>query len=94
MLANHLGQEMAEVEPARAAFENSIIRYLRKHGPSKQKDVYVQTGRRADFQAVIDSLVECRVITRVTTHRKNSFVLRMAPVRRRHEQKITSEVQP
>lgn len=96
MLAEHLGVTQ-EVDPRVATFENIIIRSLRKHGPSYQKDVWVRTtGRRigaVQFQAIVDCLVERGVIVRETTTRVNSFRLRMAPDKRRRERASARRVE-
>jgi hypothetical protein len=93
MLATHLGQEV-EIDPKQAAFENSLIAVLRKHGPTKQKDLWYRANgirlgpyqeARELFQLCLDSLVEKRVIVRLTTTRRNSFIFRMAPDKRRSE---------
>ena len=96
MLCEHLGQ-VVDVDPVAAAYENAVVYSLRKHGPSRQKDVWIRTrGKRIGpeaFQRVIDSLVERRVIVRETTNHRNSFILRMAPderERRRAERKVQS----
>jgi hypothetical protein len=82
MLCEHLGEIVEVQDPAKVSYENAIIRCLRKHGPSRQNDVYIHTaGRRVGHEAflrVIDELVQRGIVTRLTTNRRNSFVLRMA----------------
>jgi hypothetical protein len=88
MLCEHLG-EITDVDLRLATFENVIVRFLRKHGPTRSKDLWVRTaGRRVGeelFDKAVDSLVERRVIVRQTTNRINSFIFRMAPDKRRRE---------
>jgi hypothetical protein len=94
MLCEHLG-EIVEVEDrVKASYENAVIRCLRKHGPSRQNDVYIRTaGRRIghdSFLRLIDGLVERGVIVRQTTNRRDSFVLRMAKPKRREKPRETN----
>jgi hypothetical protein len=81
MLCEHLGEIVEVQDQVKASYENAVIRCLRKHGPSRQNDVYIRTaGRRIGHEAfvrLIDGLVERGVIVRQTTTRRDSFVLRM-----------------
>lgn len=81
MKCEHLGQIVVNTDIVEAAFENSVVRCVRKYGPLRQKEVWVRTaGRRIGqiaFQRIIDSLVERELIVRQTTNRVNSFILRL-----------------
>lgn len=85
MLCEHLG-EITDVDLRLATFENVIVRFLQKNGPTRSKDLWVRTaGRRVGeevFNKAVESLVERRVIVRQTTNRINSFIFRMSPKRR------------
>ena len=88
MLIKHFG-ELRDLDPLQAAVEVSIVGSLRKRGPTRQRDLWYHVGGgngrmpRVVFQAAIDSLVEHHVISREATHRRDSFILRMAPDKRR-----------
>jgi hypothetical protein len=94
MLCEHLGELMEVQDQVKASYENAVIRCLRKHGPSRQNDVYIRTaGRRIGhevFLRLIDGLVERDVIVRQTTNRRDSFVLRMAKPKRREKPQETN----
>lgn len=85
MKCEHLGM-IVDVDPRVAAYENAVVRALRRHGPSRQKDLWYRSGAqrvgREMFQQTIDSLVDRGIIVRETTNYKNSFILRMAPDKR------------
>lgn len=94
MKVEHLG-ELMDVDPKVAAFENVIIHSLRKHGPSRTKDLWVRTGAQRFgkdfFHQVIEGLVTRNLVTRQTTNRVNSFIYRMGPDKRRRERAMARE---
>jgi len=91
----HLGQTVENLDPRVAALENTVVRSLRKHGPSRHRDLWIRcTGSRFGmefFRQVVDGLVERRVITRESTNRVNSFIYRMAPDCRRRQRAMARE---
>jgi len=94
MLLEYEGQTV-DRDPAEVALEQSILRSLRRRGPLRQKDLFYRSagqsqGREAFLQA-IDRLVQAGLITREVTNYKNSFILRMAPDKRRRERALTRE---
>ena len=94
MLLTVIEQE-TEIDPTEAAVATSIVKALRKYGPLRQRDLWYRSagyrvGRDA-FQRIVDSLVTQKTIVRLATHRKNSFILRMAPPKRRREKAMARE---
>lgn len=88
MLLEYEGQ-MVDRDPSEVALEQSILRSLRSNGPLRQKDLFYRSagqsqGREA-FLCAVDRLVAAGLITREVTNYKNSFILRMAPDKRRRE---------
>lgn len=88
MLIEVLGV-VRDVDPVEASLDESIVRALRRWGPSYQRDLWyrssAQCGTRESFQASLDRLVERGVIVRSATSRRNSWLFRMAPDQRRRE---------
>jgi hypothetical protein len=88
MLMQRFG-ELQDVDPLRGAAEASIIRALRKQGPTRQRDLWYRSAGwrvgREVWQQLIDDLVQQRVVVRESTNRVDSFLLRIAPDKRRSE---------
>ena len=78
--------EVMNVDPAQASLDESIVRGLRRWGPSSQRDLWyrskAQRGTREQFQTALDRLVARGVIVREATNRINRFIYRMSPPRR------------
>ena len=87
MLIEHLGEVVVASDPSQIALENSLVRALRMHGPLRQRDLWFRSSApcygRARFEHTVTSLVERGVVVSQGTHRKNSFILRLAPDARR-----------
>ena len=88
MKCEHLGQ-IENVDPKRAALENSMIAALRRHGPMRQKDLWYRAHAlrlgeysyaRPIFNLIVESLVESGTVIRQTTNRRNSFILKLKEV--------------
>lgn len=84
--------EVMDVDPAQASLDESIVRGLRRWGPSSQRDLWyrskAQDGTQEEYRAALDRLVSRGVIVREATNRKNRFILRMAPPRRLREKVV------
>lgn len=98
MELEHFG-EIVNMDPAAAALDESIVRALRLRGPTSQRDLWfrssAQNGSREEFLASLDRLVEEGRIIRQGTPRKNRFIFRMAPDKRRAAKREAAlEVQP
>jgi hypothetical protein len=96
MVTEHLGK-IVDLDPRTIALENSLVRALRTHGPLRQRDLWYRSSAprhgRERFEQAVNSLVERRIIVRQGTNHINSFILRMAPDKRRrakHDAVITT----
>lgn len=78
-----------DLDPAAAALDESLLRALRRWGPSSQADLWyrssAQLGTREAFTASLDRLVDGSHIVRQATNRKNRFIYRVSPDKRRSE---------
>jgi hypothetical protein len=95
MLVEHLG-ETVDIEPRQAALEPSLIRALRRWGPTRQRDLWYRSSAQLrtdeEYQRALDRLVEKGIITRHSTNRVNSFILRLARDKRKREKAIGRQV--
>lgn len=80
----HLG-EVVDIDPRIAASENSLLRSLRRHGPSRTKNLWGRFDRglgREFFDQVLEGLVERGLVMRETTNHINSHIYRLVPEKR------------
>ena len=84
-----LDGQVVDRDPLHVAVEERVVRALRKHGPTRSRDLWYrsngQRSGRAVFNAALDSLCERDVIRRMPTPRVGVFIYRVSSDKRRRE---------